>query len=115
MVSPKKDLVTDGARGGHGQNVFGVGLHDHAGNAEVDQGFGLAQLLFDLNLLGVCGRGYGIGHVDDGGDATAHSCRGAGVEIFFMGHAGFTEVHMTVEQPRQNMFSFDVYDLFTVG
>ena len=93
----EENLVTDGAGGGHGQNIFGVGLHDDAGDAEVDQRFGFAQFFLDLNLLGVRRGRHGIGHVDDGGDAAADRRGGAGVEILFVGHAGFAEVDMAVE------------------
>ena len=71
----EEDLVTDRAGGGHGQNIFGIGLYDDAGDAEVDQRFGFAELSLDLHLLGVSRRRHRIRHVDDGGNSAANAPR----------------------------------------
>ena len=96
----EKDLVADGAGSSHGQNVFGIGLDDHAGDAEIDQRPRFAEFLFHFDLLGISSRRHGVRHVDNGSYAAAHGRGGAGVEIFFVGHARFSELNMAVEQPR---------------
>ena len=108
MVSPKKDLIADGAGASHGQNVLGVGLDDNASNAEVHQRFRFAELFLDFYLFCV-GRGRNrVRHIDNGRDAAAHRCGRPGLKVFLVGHAGFAEMHMAIEDAGQNMLALGV-------
>ena len=115
MVSPKKILKPDCAGAGHGQNIFRVGLHNHAGNAEVNERLGLSQFLFDFYLLGIRGRRHRIGHVDDAGNTAADGRGGTRGEVFLVGHAGLSEVNVPVNNSREDVFTFGVDFLFALG
>ena len=43
----------------------------------------------------------GVGHLEDGGHSTHDGGAGAGLEIFLVGGAGFTEVYLTVDDAGQ--------------
>ena len=111
----EENFVADGAGGGHGKNILRIGLHDDAGDAEVDQRLGFAETLFDLYLFGVGGWRHRVRHIDDRGDAAANGRRRAGSKIFLMSHARLSKMDVTVEKTRQNMFTFDVDLLFALG
>jgi hypothetical protein len=87
-------------------------LHHDAGDAEIDQRFGFAEILFNLDLLRVMGRRHRVRHINDRGDAAAHRGGGAGGKILFVGHAGLSKMDVAVDQSRQNMPALDV-DLFS--
>src|SRR5262249_895422 len=75
----------------------------HAENREVAKRFGLPDLSFDVDLLGVLGRWDLVRHVDDCGDAAAHRGGGAGREVFLVSYARITEVHVRVDETREDM------------
>src|SRR4029434_2431115 len=110
----EEDLVADHAGGGDGENIFGVGLHDDAGDAEIHQRLALHEFLLDLDLFRVGGRRNGVRHVDDGRNAAANGRGRTGGEVLFVCHAGLSKVDVAIEEPRQDMFAFDVDLLFTL-
>ena len=111
----EEDFEADGVGRGHGQNIFRVGLHNDAGDAEIDERLCLSQLLFDLYLLGICGRRHRVGHVDDAGNAAADGRGGTRGEVFLVGHAGLSEVNVPVNNSREDVFTFGVDFLFALG
>ena len=76
--------------------------------------FGFPKLLFDFYLLGICGRRDRIGHVDNAGNAAADSRGGARGEVFFVGHAGLSEVNVAINDAREDMFALSVDFLFAL-
>ena len=110
----EEDLEADCAGAGHGQNIFRVGLHNDAGNAEVNERLGLSQLLFYFYLLGIGGRGNGIGHVNDAGNSAADGRGRTRGEVLLVGHAGLSEVNVPVNNSREDVFTFGVDFLFAL-
>ena len=94
----KEDLEADGAGRGHRQNVVLVWTTTPV-TPKSTSDFASPKLLFDFYLLGICGRRDGIGHVDNAGNAAADSRGGARGEVFFVGHAGFSEVNVPINDP----------------
>ena len=71
----EEDLVTDCSAFRHRQDVVGICLMDNSKHREVTHRFGLTDLAFHVDLLGILGRRELVGHIDDRGDASTH-CSG---------------------------------------
>ena len=49
------------------------------------------------------GQRFGVGHLEDGGDAAQHRRARAGLEVFLVLHTGFAEMHLAVDHTRQDV------------